>query len=62
MIISHPDRPIFDAERLARLKDTGCVLEGDLFGQESSHHSLADVGGMIREAIRERLPTVRRGS
>jgi phosphotriesterase-related protein len=36
VIISHIDRTVFDDERLNRLADTGCVLEWDLFGQESS--------------------------
>jgi phosphotriesterase-related protein len=36
LIISHIDRTVFDAERFRRLADTGCVLEWDLFGQESS--------------------------
>jgi len=53
MIISHVDRTIFDAERLARLADTRCVLEWDLFGQESSYYPLADVD-TPNEALRLR--------
>ncbi|MCB8840337.1 phosphotriesterase [Aurantimonas sp. VKM B-3413] len=39
LIISHIDRTIFDADRLFRLADTGCVLEYDLFGWEESHYA-----------------------
>jgi phosphotriesterase-related protein len=52
-IISHIDRTIFDAERLWRLADTGCVLEWDLFGQESSYYPLADID-MPNDAVRLR--------
>ncbi len=37
LIISHIDRTIFDADRLLRLADTGCVIEFDLFGWESNY-------------------------
>ena len=53
LIISHNDRTIFDAERLRRLADTGCVLEWDLFGQESSYYPLADID-MPNDAVRLR--------
>ena len=53
VIISHIDRTIFDADRLHRLADTGCVLEWDLFGQESSFYPLADID-MPNDAIRLR--------
>jgi phosphotriesterase-related protein len=52
-IISHIDRTIFDADRLHRLADTGCVLEWDLFGQESSFYPLADID-MPNDALRLR--------
>jgi len=52
-IISHIDRTIFDVERLLRLADTGCVLEFDLFGQESSYYRLADID-MPNDAVRLR--------
>jgi phosphotriesterase-related protein len=39
-VISHIDRTIFDADRLCRLADTGCVIELDLFGQEQSYYGL----------------------
>ena len=53
VIISHIDRTIFDADRLYRLADTGCVLEWDLFGQESSFYPLADID-MPNDALRLR--------
>jgi phosphotriesterase-related protein len=53
VIVSHIDRTIFDAERLRRLADTGCALEWDLFGQESSYYPLADVD-MPNDAARLR--------
>jgi phosphotriesterase-related protein len=53
VIISHIDRTIFDADRLHRLADTGCVLEWDLFGQESSYYPLADID-MPNDAARLR--------
>jgi phosphotriesterase-related protein len=43
VIISHIDRTVFDVDRLCRLADTGCVLEWDLFGQESSYYRLGDI-------------------
>ena len=52
-VISHIDRTIFDTERLLRLADTGCVLELDLFGQESSYYRLADID-MPNDAVRLR--------
>jgi phosphotriesterase-related protein len=53
VIISHIDRTVFDAERLERLADAGCVLEWDLFGQESSYYRLADID-MPNDAVRLR--------
>ncbi len=38
VIISHIDRTIFDADRLLRLADTGCVVELDLFGWEQTNY------------------------
>lgn len=37
LILSHIDRTIFDADRLLRLADTGCVIEFDLFGWEANY-------------------------
>ena len=52
-MISHIDRTVFDADRIQRLADAGCVLEWDLFGQESSYYRLADID-MPNDAIRLR--------
>lgn len=43
LIISHIDRTLFDAETVLRLADTGCVVEYDFFGIESSYYPFADV-------------------
>ena len=53
VIISHIDRTVFDDERLRRLADSGCVLEWDLFGQESSYYRLSDID-MPNDAVRLR--------
>jgi phosphotriesterase-related protein len=53
-ILSHIDRTIFDEMRLLRLADSGCVIEFDLFGQESSFYPLADID-MPNDAGRLRL-------
>lgn len=39
VIISHLDRTVFDADRLLRLAQSGCVLEFDLFGWEVSSYA-----------------------
>ena len=39
-VISHIDRTIFDETRLLRLADSGCVLEFDLFGIETTYYPL----------------------
>ncbi|MCH9010354.1 MAG: phosphotriesterase-related protein [Chloroflexi bacterium] len=41
-IIGHLDRTITDLDVLSRLADSGCYLEWDLFGNESSHYPLSD--------------------
>ncbi len=43
LIISHIDRTIFDDDRLFRLADTGCVLEFDLFGLETTYYPHGDI-------------------
>jgi phosphotriesterase-related protein len=43
LILSHIDRTIFDDERLFRLADTGCVIELDLFGIETTYYPLAAI-------------------
>jgi phosphotriesterase-related protein len=39
----HIDRTLFDLESMVRLAETGCYLEFDLFGQESSFYPLAPI-------------------
>ncbi|MBI1779012.1 MAG: aryldialkylphosphatase [Proteobacteria bacterium] len=51
VVISHIDRTIFDEDRLLRLADTGCVLEFDLFGRETSYYTAADID-MPNDAMR----------
>jgi phosphotriesterase-related protein len=51
VVISHIDRTIFDDERLLRLADTGCVLEFDLFGRETSYYTASDID-MPNDAMR----------
>lgn len=38
LILSHIDRTIFDEDTLFRLADTGCMIEYDLFGWETSYY------------------------
>ena len=57
-IISHLDRTIFDHERLFRLADTGCVMEFDLFGQETTYYWRAPAVHMPNDGMR--LQTLRR--
>lgn len=42
-VISHIDRTIFDDERLLRLADSGCVVEFDLFGLETTYYPLSKI-------------------
>jgi phosphotriesterase-related protein len=42
-IISHIDRTLFSIEAMLELAATGCYLEFDLFGQESSFYPLAPI-------------------
>ena len=42
-IICHIERTIFDKRRLLRLVDTGCVLEFDFFGIESSYYPFQQI-------------------
>jgi phosphotriesterase-related protein len=53
VIISHIDRTVFDEPRINRLADSGCVLEWDLFGQESSYYRHSDID-MPNDAVRLR--------
>lgn len=38
LVISHIDRTIFDADRLLKLAQTGCIVEFDLFGWEETNY------------------------
>jgi phosphotriesterase-related protein len=42
-IMSHLDRTLFEPADLLALARTGCYLEFDLFGQESSYYPLAEI-------------------
>jgi phosphotriesterase-related protein len=50
-IIGHLDRTYFEASDFLALAKTGCYLEQDLFGWESSYFALADID-MPNDAIR----------
>jgi phosphotriesterase-related protein len=43
VVMSHVDRTLFGHPAIQRLADTGCYVEFDLFGQESSYYSLAPI-------------------
>ncbi|HEY7269017.1 MAG TPA: aryldialkylphosphatase [Dehalococcoidia bacterium] len=42
-IMAHVDRTLFEPNDMLTLAKTGCYLEFDLFGQESSHYPLAPI-------------------
>lgn len=50
-IMSHVERTLFSTDEFRALADTGCYVEFDLFGQESSYYSLAPID-MPNDAIR----------
>lgn len=54
-IISHIDRTVFDESRLARLADTGCIIEFDLFGLEASYYPLDLRVDMPNDAMRLKM-------
>lgn len=54
IVISHIDRTIFERDEMFRLADTGCVLEFDLFGQETSYYGLNPKIDMPNDAVRLR--------
>lgn len=54
-IISHIDRTVFETDQLLRLADTGCVIEFDLFGLESSYYGLDLSVDMPNDATRLKL-------
>lgn len=43
VIMSHVERTVFSVEEMRRIADSGCYVEFDLFGQESSYYSLAPI-------------------
>jgi phosphotriesterase-related protein len=43
VIMSHIDRTLFDIDSMLDLAETGCYLEFDLFGQESSYYPVAPI-------------------
>lgn len=53
-IIGHVDRTIFDQESLFRLADTGCVIEYDFFGIESSYYPFQDEVDLPNDGARLR--------
>lgn len=67
VIICHIDRTLADPARVTELAATGCTLEFDLFGRESSHYPMSDfdmpndagrvarIRQLIDEGARERI-------
>ncbi len=51
VVYSHIDRTIFDSGRMLKLADTGCTLEFDLFGRETSLYTASDID-MPNDALR----------
>lgn len=43
VIMGHLDRTVFTFETLLEIARTGCYMEYDLFGNESSHYPLSDI-------------------
>jgi len=43
VVMSHLDRTLFGLDEVLRLAETGCYLEYDLFGQESSYYPISDI-------------------
>ena len=50
--MSHVERTIFQWENLKALAETGCYIEYDLFGQESSYYPLMSQSYMPNDAQR----------
>ncbi len=50
-IMAHIDRTLFSHDAMCELAQTGCYLEFDLFGQESSYYALAPID-MPNDAMR----------
>lgn len=57
VIMGHLDRTVFLKETLRRIADTGCILEWDLFGQETWHYPMNPAVDMPSDA--QRLETIR---
>jgi phosphotriesterase-related protein len=57
VIMGHLDRTVADFDILRRLAGTGCYLEWDLFGNESSYYPLSDID-MPSDA--QRMDTIKR--
>ncbi|HEX77837.1 MAG TPA: phosphotriesterase-related protein [Dehalococcoidia bacterium] len=51
-VIAHIDRTIFDFDSLARLADSGCYLEYDMFGEETSYYPFSPSVDMPNDALR----------
>lgn len=43
VVMSHIDRTLFSLDAVLELAETGCYLEYDLFGQESSYYPISDI-------------------
>jgi phosphotriesterase-related protein len=43
VVMSHIDRTLFSMDAVLKLAETGCYLEYDLFGQESSYYPISDI-------------------
>ncbi|MCS7207855.1 MAG: aryldialkylphosphatase [Dehalococcoidia bacterium] len=57
VVMGHLDRTVFHRSTLLRIAQTGCVLEWDLFGQETWHYPLNPAVDMPSDA--QRLETIR---
>jgi phosphotriesterase-related protein len=53
-IIDHLERTVFDRDDYLALAKTGCYLEFDLFGLESSYYPMADID-MPNDAMRVKM-------
>ncbi len=54
-IICHVERTLTDIDEMLALAATGCMLEFDLFGQESSYYFVPSFTGMPNDAGRVRF-------
>ncbi|MCP1337797.1 phosphotriesterase family protein [Futiania mangrovi] len=55
LVMSHVDRTLFDVDGLVRLADTGCVIEFDFFGIESSWYPFQPDIDLPNDGTRLRL-------